>query len=205
MDFSWLKLGSILGWRQLPWWEWPWSRTNLVQRVCPELKSSVHLLAGHSRIGLFPHRPSLRFSSLVMYVLIQKHKFGYHLYALGGNRIAAQIAGIRVQNRGFCLHACRCPLFLCSICLTGTLSGSTPLATETMVNDTILAVFIGSSVSKRKVINIPGTFLGVIIMGIFSNGLALIGVPSYWMQLVKGILIILVIVTSSRSEKMVQI
>ncbi|HHT48268.1 MAG TPA: ABC transporter permease [Firmicutes bacterium] len=162
---------------------------------------------GHSRIGFIPAQTIFALLIFgVMYVLIQKHKFGYHLYALGGNRIAAQIAGIRVQKPrilAYMLAGVLC--FFASICLTGTLSGYTPLATEKMVNDTILAVFIGSSVSKRKVINIPGTFLGVIIMGIFSNGLALIGVPSYWMQLVKGILIILVIVTSSRSEKMVQI
>lgn len=141
-----------------------------------------------------------------IYVLIQKHNYGYHLYAIGGNRLAAQIAGIKITKSrilAYILAGVLC--FFASLCLTGTLSGYTPLASETMTNDTILAVFIGSSVSKRNIINIPGTFLGVLIMGILSNGLALIGVPSYWMQLVKGVLIILVIVTSSRSKKMIQI
>ena len=144
---------------------------------------------------------------ILIYLLLERHKFGYSLYAVGGNREAVKIAGLNgnyYRIMSYVLMGVLC--FLAGLFLTGTLSGYTPKAAEPLLNDAILAVFIARSISRRDIINIGGALFGVAFMGTLTNGLALIGVPSYWMQLVKGILIISVVIsTSIRNNKLIQL
>ena len=61
----------------------------------------------------------------------------------------------------------------------------------------ILAVFFGMSISRRSIINMPGTLIGSIFVLLLSNGMGLMGVNSYWIKLIEGCLVIVVIIGNS--------
>jgi simple sugar transport system permease protein len=57
--------------------------------------------------------------------------------------------------------------------------------------DSIAAVIIGIGGSKKGKNIVIGTFLGVLLLEVISTNLVMLGVPSYWQQLVSGIIILL--------------
>jgi ribose transport system permease protein len=129
-------------------------------------------------------------------------RFGRRLYAIGGNPIAARLAGVR--NAGVVITA---------FALTGAASGLggflqtsfTGIGTaQPSANLALLAVsavalggtsiFGGSGAVWRTVV-------GVLILGMLSNGFDLAGVPTYWQQVVTGALIIGVISIQAMAQR----
>jgi len=53
------------------------------------------------------------------------------------------------------------------------------------------------SISKKNVINMPGTLIGSVFVLLLSNGMGLMGVNSYWIKLIEGCLVIVVIIGNS--------
>lgn len=172
------------------------------------LKHPVIRWLGNGQIWVIPIPTILMLAIFfLLYLLMEKYSFGYRLYAVGGNEDAARIAGLKVKLYRILAFILMGGLaFMAGLFLVGTLSGYTPKAAEPLLLDAILAVFIAQTISRRDIINIAGALFGVVFMGTLTNGLALVGVPSYWMQLVKGLLIISVVISKSvRGTKMVQI
>lgn len=68
--------------------------------------------------------------------------------------------------------------------------------------DAIAAVVIGGTSMSGGVGTLVGTFFGVLIIGVMNNGLDLLGVPSYYQQIIKGALIVIaVLLDPSRKQR----
>lgn len=127
-----------------------------------------------------------------------KTKLGIHIYAVGGSPDAAKKAGIsteRLQALTFFIMGILA--WIASIIYLSNLSGYPPEAAYINQLEVILAVFFGMSISKRNVINIPGTLIGSVFVLLLSNGMGLMGVSSYWIKLIEGCLVIIVIIGNS--------
>lgn len=165
--------------------------------------SSTYLTIGQSNfLGLPVPVWILLVVYLFCHLLLYKTRLGRHIYAVGGNPQAATFSGINVKRVKIFVYSLSGLLAgLAGVVLSSRVSAGLPQAGSTYELDAIAAVVIGgtSLAGGRGVL--WGTMIGVLIMGVVSNGLDLMGVSSYFQQIVKGIIIVLaVLLDSKRSE-----
>jgi fructose transport system permease protein len=127
---------------------------------------------------------------------------GRHLYAVGNNTEAARLTGISTQRVLLWVYALAGTFYgiasLLSVARTGV---GDPQAGQTENLDSITAVVLGgtSLFGGRGVI--VGTLIGALIVGVFRNGLTLMGVSSVYQILVTGVLVILAVAADQLSHK----
>ena len=118
-------------------------------------------------------------------------RWGRYLYAVGGNELAARAAGIRVRGVKFGAYVlCGALAGLAGVVLAARITTGQPNAGVAYELDAIAAVVIGGTRLSGGVGGVGGTLLGVLLMGVIGNGLDLLNVPSYYQQIVKGVIII---------------
>lgn len=127
----------------------------------------------------------------VGYFLLNKTRFGRYVYAVGGNETTAVVSGIRVARIYIMVYTLMGVLAaLSGVVLSARVETATVIAGTGYELDAIAAVTIGGTSSSGGRGTIIGTIIGVLIMGVLSNGLDLMGVSSYYQQIVKGFIII---------------
>jgi inositol transport system permease protein len=118
-------------------------------------------------------------------------RWGRYLYAVGGNVQAARAAGIRVRGVAFLAYTlCGALAGLAGVVLASRITTGQPNAGVGYELDAIAAVVIGGTRLSGGVGGVGGTLLGVLLMGVIGNGLDLLNVPSYYQQIVKGLIIV---------------
>lgn len=143
---------------------------------------------------------------LVTWIMLNKTKFGYYIYALGGNKIAAQYSGVNVKRVNMIPY-----IFIGFLCGMGGIIWSARLGSAAATlgqgfeMDAIAAVVIGGTSMSGGVGTVGGTFIGLLIIGVITNGLNLMGINSFWQEVLKGIIIlaavILDVVRKSKAQK----
>jgi fructose transport system permease protein len=121
--------------------------------------------------------------------------WGRHVYAVGDNREAARLTGINTQRILLSVYAIAgITSGLAAMLLVGRTEVGDPNAGQTTENlDSITAVVLGGTSLFGGRGSIVGTLIGAVIVGVFRNGLTLIGVAVIYQYLVTGILIILAV------------
>jgi ribose/xylose/arabinose/galactoside ABC-type transport system permease subunit len=129
---------------------------------------------------------------VVAWLLLMRTPFGRHVYATGGNRDAAWLAGIRVDRVLMAVY------ILCGLCagLAGVLVASRlnagyPKAGEFYELDAVTAVVVGGTSLFGGRGSIWGTLAGAFFIGVLNNGLNLFHVESYDQMVVKGVVLLL--------------
>jgi fructose transport system permease protein len=143
---------------------------------------------------------------LVLYALVWRGLAdtapGRHVYAVGNNAEAARLTGISVDKVLIGVYVLAGFFYglaaILSVARTGV---GDPQAGQTDNLDAITAVVLGgtSLFGGRGVI--LGSLVGAIIVGVFRNGLTLMGVPSVYQTLITGILVILAVTADQMSRK----
>jgi fructose transport system permease protein len=134
--------------------------------------------------------------------LLRETAGGRHVYAVGNNREAARVSGIdtgRVLLTAYSLAGlCYGAAALLAIARTGV---GDPQAGQTENLDTVTAVVLGgtSLFGGRGIIT--GSLIGALIVGVFRNGLTLMGVSSVYQILITGILVIAAVATDQWSRR----
>jgi ribose transport system permease protein len=119
---------------------------------------------------------------------------GRGLYAIGGSSEVARLAGIRVKRATAAVYAVTGLLAgLAGVVLATRLDSSQPSAAAGIELDTIAAVVIGGASLSGGVGRIPGTVVGVLIIGVLRNGLNLLSVSPFVQQIVIGVVIALAV------------
>ena len=130
-------------------------------------------------------------AALAVYVFLYRTTLGRNLFAIGGNKEAAKVAGIRVQ--GVLVTAfvmCSGLTALSGILLTARVaSGEATLGTSFVLLSIAAAVLGGTSLFGGEG-RLGLVILGVIFIGVLSNGMNLLRVSSYVQQLIIGIVLI---------------
>jgi ribose transport system permease protein len=125
------------------------------------------------------------------WILLNRTRYGRHVIAVGGNREAARMAGVRPQRivcsvyvlSGLCVG-------IAAVLLSGRLGSASPVAGNLLELDAIAAVVIGGTSLAGGRATITGTFLGVITFGLLFNLLNLLDMPTELQQLTKGVIIL---------------
>ncbi|WP_020661545.1 multiple monosaccharide ABC transporter permease [Amycolatopsis benzoatilytica] len=116
-----------------------------------------------------------------------KSVFGRHIYAIGGNRQAATLSGVKVKSVTFWVFVNMGVLAaLAGIIFAGRLNQAGPTAGVNFELDAIAAAFIGGAAVQGGVGKVVGAITGGLIMAVINNGMSLIGAPSERVMLVKG-------------------
>jgi len=124
-------------------------------------------------------------------IFMSKTTHGRYMYAIGGNIVAARHSGIKVnQYRVFGMTLSGLCAALGGIVLASRLGSGQPTAGSGYLLDAFAACFLGTATLKRGVANLPGTFIGVILIGMLSNGLTMNAVPYYYEYIIKGLVVI---------------
>lgn len=126
-------------------------------------------------------------STLVM----NRAVFGRHVYALGGNPLAARLSGIKVKSVSFWLFVNMGVLSaIAGIVFAGRLNQAGPTAGNMFELDAIAAAFIGGAAVQGGVGKVVGAITGGLIMGVINNGMSLLGAPSERVMLIKGLVLL---------------
>lgn len=135
---------------------------------------------------------------LIMWVIASRSRFGRNCQAIGGNENAARNSGINVARVKIKTYTLAGALFALAGAITlarlGSGNAMTGLGAE---GNAIAAAIIGGSSFTGDGGNMFGTLLGSLVMGVFVNGLTLLGVDSYYQDIVKGLIIILAVIGSN--------
>jgi ribose transport system permease protein len=124
--------------------------------------------------------------------LLYRTRFGTYVFALGGNREALKLAGVRDRLTLIAVYAVGGAMAgLTALLLTSRLNAAHPTAALGMEFDAIAAVAVGGTSFERGDGWLLGTLLGVVAIGVLRNGLNLLAVPSSAQVACVGLLVIL--------------
>jgi len=168
------------------------------------LPETFYTITGAPRLwGLIP-APAIWFilAGVAAYYLLHVTSFGYKVFATGGNKEAARLAGIptdRVKVIGFILTGVAAGLAaIISLSYLGT---ATPTQGQGFEMQAIAGAVIGGASLMGGVGSIIGGFMGALIMAVVRNGLVLMGVSAYLQELVLGIVVIIAVIIGQYSTQ----
>lgn len=129
--------------------------------------------------------------STLAYFILHMTKYGRYVYSVGGNIKAAKASGVNVLwTRVFTFVISGVCAGTAAIIMTARINAAQPNIGVGYEIDAIAACVIGGTSFSGGISTIPGTFIGIMIIGLIFNGMNLLGVNSYWQIIIKGLLII---------------
>lgn len=165
--------------------------------------NSFILFIGNAKIfNVIPVPVIIVFLLLVFcHILLSKTRFGRRAKMAGGNKTAAEYVGVNTR-------ALQIKIFVISgvmsaisgILLTSRLYSAQPNTATGYELDAIAAAVLGGTSLTGGYGTVFGTFIGALIMGIINNGMNLIGLPYFYQQIVKGIIIIVAVYIDVRNK-----
>ena len=131
---------------------------------------------------------------IILSIVLRKTAFGRKVYAVGGNEKASFIAGIKTDKVKIAIYTISGVMAsIAGLILTSRLNSAGPQAGTSYEMDAIAAVVLGGTSMTGGKGSLTGTLIGVLILGVLNNGLNLLGVSSFYQQIVKGIVILLAV------------
>lgn len=136
------------------------------------------------------------------YVLLYHTRFGANVFALGGNREALSVVGVRVKSYLVAVYVLGGLMAgLAALLLTARMSAGHPTAALGMEFDAIAAVAVGGTSFEKGRGWLVGTLIGVLAVGVLRNGLNLLGMPSAVQVSAIGFLVILALMVDAFKGK----
>ncbi|NLB47118.1 MAG: ABC transporter permease [Microbacteriaceae bacterium] len=140
--------------------------------------------------------------ALLIWFLLRFTVIGRRWYAVGGNPEVARLSGINVA-------AARVAAFgvagfgsaIGGLILASRLGNVSPQPGSNYMLFAVAAVFLGMTLVSSVAANLPGTMVGVLIIGVMSNGLNLVGANTYVQQVLTGIIIIAAVALSAMRKR----
>ncbi|MGU3399578.1 multiple monosaccharide ABC transporter permease [Brucellaceae bacterium D45D] len=135
---------------------------------------------------------------IIMAVLVSAYAFltnrtviGRQIYAVGGNRHAAKLSGVKTEQLTFLAFVNMGVLAaLAGLVFAARLNTATPKAGLGFELDVIAACFIGGASAYGGVGRVTGAVIGALIMGVMNNGMSMLGIGIDYQQVIKGIVLL---------------
>ena len=128
---------------------------------------------------------------LIYGIVMNRTVFGRHIYAIGGNRHAAELSGVKTRGVDFWLFVNMGTLAaLAGLIFTARLNLAGPKAGDGFELEAISAAFIGGAAVQGGVGTIGGAIIGGLIIGVLNNGMSIMGIGIEWQQAVKGLVLL---------------
>lgn len=148
---------------------------------------------------------SLIWILLVIFIfgyITSKTRIGRYLYAVGGNKKAAQLSGVNVKNVYFFAYVCMGLMSgLAGILTIARATQSQPTFGTGYEMDAIGACFIGGASAYGGIGTVPGAIVGALLMGVINQGMSIMGMNANWQKVVKGAVLLVAIIFDVVSKK----
>lgn len=138
----------------------------------------------------------------VAWFVLERTRYGRHVYAVGGNAQAARLAGVQVNRIILSVYV------VAGICagLAGVIFASRVISAQPTAGtgyelDAIAAVVLGGTSLAGGRGRIVGTLIGAVILGVLTTGLILLNVQFFTQLLIKGVVIILAVAIDSLKQR----
>lgn len=136
---------------------------------------------------------------ILSFVFLKRTYWGHFILAIGGNEKAAWLSGINVKSYKLLVYILSgVAAAVGSIILVSKLNSAQPQAGVMYELDTIAAVVIGGASLSGGKGSIIGTLLGSLILGVMQNGLSILNVPTYYQQIMIGLIIISAVIIDKK-------
>ncbi len=140
---------------------------------------------------------------LVTLYVSRKTPLGRHIYAIGGNKRAAELSGVQVGSTttlvymfsGFCSA-------MVGLIIASQLVASHPATGESYEMNAIAAAVLGGTSLSGGIGTVGGTIIGAFVIGVLSDGLVMLGVSEFWQNVIKGFVIIAAVVFDQMQQSM---
>jgi len=133
--------------------------------------------------------------ALVAAFILNLTTLGRHIYAVGGNREAARVAGVKVNAvRIFCYAVSGVMAGTTGILLASRLGQGTPVVGSSYELWAIAATVIGGTSLFGGEGTVLGAILGAAIMGVMQNGMVLVNLSSYLQSVILGLVLVIAVV-----------
>lgn len=134
---------------------------------------------------------------IIAHVLMSYTDFGRSIYAIGGNDVAARLAGINLDRVRVLMYMfCGGVAGLAGVLLTARTTSGNPINGTGLELQAITAVFLGGAATAGGKGTIVGTFLAVILVGVLNNGMNLLGFNTFVQRVALGLLLIAAVAVS---------
>ena len=144
----------------------------------------------------------LAITFLIFWFVLKYTTFGRYVYAVGGNERSAKTSGISTRWVIFTVYVISGLLSaLAGLILAARTTSALPQAGVAYELDAIAAVVIGGTSLSGGVGTLSGTLVGALIIGVINNGLDLMGVSSYYQQVIKGTIIVAAVLLDVSRKK----
>jgi ribose transport system permease protein len=138
----------------------------------------------------------------LFWFVLKKTVFGRHVYATGGNAEAARLSGVKTDRVQIAVYTlCGVMSAMAGVILTSRLNSAQPTAGVGYELDAIAAVVLGGTSLAGGRGWIFGTLVGALLIGVLNNGLNLMGVSSFYQQVIKGAVILLAVLLDRAGKK----
>lgn len=134
--------------------------------------------------------------AVAMHVMLRYTVVGRNIYAVGGNDTAARLSGININRYLVGVYALAGTVAaLAGILITARTGSGQPVSgSEGLELESITAAALGGCSLKGGKGAIAGTILAVVLLGILTNGMTLLGVNPFWQNVAKGVLLVVAVV-----------
>lgn len=167
------------------------------------IADSQFVFIGNGEIFGIPVPVIIMLASLITgYVFLARSKPGRNLYAIGGNEKTAFLAGINVtRGKVMAYLISSFAAGVAGIVLTARLWSAQPTTGTGLELEAIAAAVLGGTSLFGGRGSAWGILIGVLIIGVVSNGLNLLDISSYYQQVIKGLVFILAVILDMYARK----
>ncbi len=139
---------------------------------------------------------------LVYNFITQKTVMGRHLYAIGGNKKAAELSGVKTKKMMFLAYTNMSFIAaIAGLVFAARLNSASPVAGQSFEMDAIASCFIGGASAYGGTGTIGGALIGALIMGTLNNGMSIMGISSNTQQVVKGLVLLIAVAIDVLGKK----
>lgn len=135
-------------------------------------------------------------------VLTTKTRFGRYIYSVGGNMEASRWSGIAVEKVKIFVYMIMGILTaIAGLIITTRLGSGQPSAGLNFEMDCITAAVVGGTSMAGGRGKVMGTIVGVLLLTVLTNGMTLVGMNTYWQQVLKGVIIVISVLADTRGKR----
>jgi ribose/xylose/arabinose/galactoside ABC-type transport system permease subunit len=143
--------------------------------------------------------------ALAGWFVLNRTRFGLHTLATGGREEAARVMGLGIDRIKICVYALTGGLAaLGGIVISARLSNGSPNAGVMLELEVIAATVLGGTSLFGGRATIAGTIVGALLINFVRNGLNLLGVNPYWVQVVTGIILVVAVLMNTVLNRKVE-
>jgi ribose transport system permease protein len=155
------------------------------------------------RVTVFPNLTIIALGvTALIWIVLEQTTYGRRLYAIGGNPVAARLAGVRVAALRLSAFAFTgVGAAAAGLMYASRVASANPTQGDGLMLSAIAAVFLGMTLTENGQPRVLATLAGVVVLGVLDNGLTQLKVDSYVREVLVGLIIITAVGTSALGRR----